>query len=99
MKKERQEDRVRRLVDLVALVGETVPIVRCGSRLIGPCPFCQEEDDSESLEVFAAEGMFGCSNCGREGDCFKWRMMFDGLTFAEALEACAAGVSSYRKVA
>lgn len=95
---EREADRIRGQVAIEALVRETVPLVRCGSRLIGPCPFCTD-DDGESLEVVEAEGTFGCSLCGREGDCFRWLMMIDALTFREALQVCAEGVAQYRRVA
>lgn len=92
---EREADRIRGQMAIEALVGETVPLVRCGSRLIGPCPFCSD-DDGESLEVLEAEGIFDCSRCGRQGDCFTWLMLLDALTFREALQVCAAGVAQYR---
>ena len=75
-------ERVAAKVDLVRLVGESVPLYRCGRIHRGPCPV--RETEADTLEVHAA-GFFFCPNCRREGDAVEWLMVTRHLSRSAAV--------------
>src|ERR1700744_3319333 len=85
-------EEVRRRTDLVALVGRRVKLVRKGRVMWGCCPFHQEK--SASFKVGNERRLYKCFGCGKGGDCFKWLVETEGLSFREAVEKLAgeAGV-------
>ena len=85
-------EEIRRRIDLVALVGRRVKLVRKGRVMWGCCPFHQEK--SPSFKVENERRLYKCFGCGKGGDCFRWLIETEGLSFREAVEKLAgeAGV-------
>jgi DNA primase len=85
-------DEIRDRTDLVALVERHVALQRRGTRYVGLCPFHQEK--SPSFGVVPDKGIFHCFGCQTGGDCFKFLMLIEGLSFMEAVRelANAAGI-------
>ncbi len=89
---EGQLEEIRRRTDLVALVGRRVKLVRKGRMMWGCCPFHQEK--SPSFKVENERRLYKCFGCGKGGDCFRWLVETEGLSFRESVEKLAgeAGV-------
>jgi DNA primase len=85
-------DEIRNRTDLVALVGRRVKLVRKGREMWGCCPFHNEK--SASFKVSNERRTYKCFGCGKGGDCFKWLVETEGLSFRESVEKLAgeAGV-------
>jgi DNA primase len=85
-------DEVRNRTDLVALVGRRVKLVRKGREMWGCCPFHNEK--SPSFKVSNERRTYKCFGCGKGGDCFRWLVETEGLSFRESVEKLAgeAGV-------
>src|SRR5579872_3962462 len=85
-------DEVRNRTDLVALVGRRVKLVRKGRVMWGCCPFHAEK--SASFKVSNERRTYKCFGCGKGGDCFRWLVETEGLSFRESVEKLAgeAGV-------
>jgi DNA primase len=81
-------EEIRRRTDLVQLVGRRVKLIRKGREMWGCCPFHQEK--SPSFKVSNERRTFKCFGCGKGGDCFKWLVETDGLSFPESVEKLAA---------
>jgi DNA primase len=81
-------EEIRRRTDLVQLVGRRVKLVRKGRVMWGCCPFHAEK--SPSFKVENERKLYKCFGCGKGGDCFKWLVETDGLSFPEAVEKLAA---------
>ena len=81
-------EEVRRRTDLVALVGRRVKLARKGRVMWGCCPFHPEK--SASFKVENERRLYKCFGCGQGGDCFKWLMETEGMSFPEAVEKLAA---------
>ncbi len=82
-------DRVRESADLVALIGEHVPLAPKGREHVGLCPF--HDDHSPSLTVVTHKGnaFYKCHSCGAAGDVFNFMMDYHKMSFAEALQVVA----------
>jgi DNA primase len=85
-------EEIRQRTDLVALVGRRVKLTRKGRVLWGCCPFHGEK--SPSFKVENERRTYKCFGCGKGGDCFRWLIETEGLSFPEAVEKLAgeAGV-------
>ncbi len=85
-------DAVRDRTDLVEVVQRHVALKQRGNSFIGLCPFHQEK--TPSFHVIPSKGIFHCFGCQTGGDCFKFLMTIEGLSFVEAIKelAAAAGV-------
>ena len=83
-------ERVKALVDLVELIGESVQLTRKGKNWWGCCPFHNEK--TPSFTVNPERGSWHCFGCGKGGDAFSFVMEKEGATFREALELLAARV-------
>ena len=81
-------EEIRRRTDLVALVGRRVKLVRKGRVMWGCCPFHPEK--SPSFKVENERRLYKCFGCGQGGDCFKWLIETEGLSFPESVEKLAA---------
>ncbi len=79
---------IRQRTDLVALVGRRVKLVRKGREMWGCCPFHQEK--SPSFKVSNERQSYKCFGCGKGGDCFKWLIETEGLSFPESVEKLAS---------
>jgi DNA primase len=88
-----QIDDVRRAVDIVTVVGETVALRRRGRKLWGLCPFHNEK--TPSFTVDPERQLFYCFGCHKGGNVFTYVMERDQRTFPEALELLAerAGIA------
>jgi DNA primase len=81
-------EEIRRRTDLVQLVGRRVKLVRKGRVMWGCCPFHGEK--SPSFKVENERRAYKCFGCGVGGDCFKWLIETEGLSFPESVEKLAA---------
>ena len=81
-------EEIRRRTDLVALVGRRVKLTRKGRVMWGCCPFHAEK--SPSFKVENERRLYKCFGCGKGGDCFRWLIETEGLSFPESVEKLAA---------
>jgi len=79
---------VRDRADIVAIIGEVVPLKRAGTNWKGLCPFHQEK--SPSFNVNPARQIFHCFGCHVGGDVIGFVMKLEGLSFVEAVRSLAA---------
>ncbi len=87
---------IRQSADLVALIGEYVPLRRQGARFVGLCPFHQEK--SPSFGVGRGRDFYYCFGCQASGDAISFLRHVEGLSFMEAVEKLAerAGIEIER---
>jgi DNA primase len=78
---------VRDAADIVRLVSDYVPLKQAGSRMKGLCPF--HEEKTPSFSVDPERQLFYCFGCQTGGDVFKFVMLYEKLTFPEAIEFLA----------
>ncbi|MBI3288566.1 MAG: DNA primase [Elusimicrobia bacterium] len=81
---------IRSRLDIVALVGEFVPLTQAGNNWKSRCPFHQER--SPSFIVSPVRQTFHCFGCGEGGDAFSFVMKSESLSFMEAAEKLALRV-------
>lgn len=83
---------IRDRTDIVAVVGEHVPLRRAGVNHLGLCPFHQEK--SPSFNVSASKQFFYCFGCQKSGDVFRFLMELEGRSFVDVARDLArrAGV-------
>ena len=84
---------IKNAVDIVALVGESLPLHRTGSKFKALCPF--HDDHNPSLELNPERQSYKCWSCGAGGDVFDFVQAYDRVDFPEALRMLAerAGVA------
>ena len=84
---------IKNAVDIVALVGEYLPLHRTGSKFKALCPF--HDDHNPSLELNPERQSFKCWSCGAGGDVFDFVKDYERVEFPEALRMLAerAGVA------
>lgn len=82
-----QVQQVKAAVDIVELIGERIELKQSGSNFRALCPFHSES--SPSFFVSPVIQRYRCFGCGETGDVFTFLEKYDGMTFAEALEALA----------
>jgi DNA primase len=84
-----QEDieRVREASDLVAIVGERIPLRQRGREFWCCCPFHNEK--TPSFKIDPDRQLWHCFGCGEGGDVFGFVMKADGLPFPDAVRALA----------
>jgi len=73
---------LKREIDLVDLIGESVRLKRSGSAHVGLCPF--HEDKKPSFAVY--DDNYHCFGCGAHGDAISWIQHEYGDTFPEACQ-------------
>ena len=90
-------DLVKERVDIVQLIGETVPLKKAGRGYVGLCPFHVEK--TPSFHVDPERRTYKCFGCSEGGDIFTWLEKQKGLSPAEALTELAerAGVELKRR--
>ncbi len=83
---------VKDRTDIVALIGDSVRLVRRGRSFVGLCPFHKEK--SPSFHVHPERGFYHCFGCGESGSAIDFAMKVNGLDFVEAVKMLAerAGV-------
>jgi len=80
-------DEVRRAADIVRVISEHMTLRKMGTSWKGLCPFHQEK--TPSFNVRSEPAIFHCFGCGAGGDVFKFLMLFERVSFPEAVEALA----------
>ena len=80
---------VRSNTNIVDLASETVALkpLRGGSDYVGLCPF--HDDKNPSLHVYPDRQSYRCWVCDAGGDCFRWIMEIEKVSFPEAIESLA----------
>lgn len=79
---------VKDRTDLVALIGESVRLVRRGRSFTGLCPFHKEK--TPSFHVNPERGFYHCFGCKKTGSAIDFLMEQEGQSFTEAVRALAA---------
>ncbi len=79
--------RVKERTDIVALIGESMRLVRRGRSLVGLCPFHQEK--TPSFHVNPERGFFHCFGCKESGGAVDFLMKSEGYTFPDAIRVLA----------
>lgn len=87
------KEQIRQAVDIVDLVGQTIPLRREGRMYKGLCPW--HDDSRPSLQVNPERQSFKCWVCDIGGDVFAFVMKAEGVTFPEAVAMLAqrAGIA------
>jgi len=81
------KEEIRRVADIVELVGQFVQLKKAGRNFVGLCPFHAEKDPS--FTVNAERQTFHCFGCKKGGDIFAFWMEYHNATFPEALRDLA----------
>jgi len=86
-------EQIRASTDIVDLVTQYVPLKKAGKSFKGLCPFHSEK--TPSFNVSPEREIFHCFGCGQGGDAFKFLMLYDKMSFPEAVTqlAARAGIS------
>ncbi len=85
-------DEIRRLCNIVDIIGDYVTLDKKGKNYLGLCPFHGEK--TPSFSVSEEKQLYYCFGCGAAGNVFGFVMRMEGLTFPEAVHFLArrAGV-------
>jgi DNA primase len=78
---------IRDRVDIVAVIGEHVPLKKVGASHKGLCPFHHEK--TPSFHVHGEKRSFYCFGCQKGGDIFGFLMELQGKGFAEVVRELA----------
>jgi len=78
---------VAQATDIVELIGQYIALKKRGKEFVGLCPF--HDDHKPSLNVSPSKQIFKCFSCGAGGGVFQYLMMYDKLTFPEAVRTLA----------
>ncbi len=76
--------------DLVAFIGQYVPLKKRGNDFVGLCPFHGEK--TPSFHVHPDRGFYKCFGCGKGGDAISFLMERENLPFPEAARMLAVRV-------
>ncbi|HVX13965.1 MAG TPA: DNA primase [Pirellulales bacterium] len=87
------KEQIKRAIDIVELVGESIPLRREGRNYKGLCPW--HDDSRPSLHINPERQTFRCFVCNIGGDIFTFVEKRENVTFREALTILAerAGVT------
>jgi DNA primase len=80
-------DDLKSQTDIVAVVGDVVPLKKAGATWKGLCPFHQEK--TPSFTVNRDKGVFHCFGCGAGGDVVSFVEMTQKVAFPEAVRFLA----------
>jgi len=81
------KEEIKRIADIVELIGQYVQLKKAGQNHIGLCPFHSEKDPS--FTVSPAKQMFHCFGCKKGGDIFGFWMEYHKVPFPQALRDLA----------
>ncbi len=84
---------IKDATDLAPLVeSHGIRLHKQAGRKVGFCPFCQTKQRTPAFAVY--RNHYFCYRCEATGNCFRWLMNTQGLTFADAVEylASVAGI-------
>ncbi len=85
MANEDTKKRIKDSIDIVALIGETVPLRRAGKLFRGLSPFAKEK--SPSFFVNPEKQTFYCYSTNQGGDSIDFLRLVKGYSYIEALKA------------
>ncbi len=80
-------DEVRRLCNIVDIIGDYIPLEKKGRNFLGLCPFHSEK--TPSFSVSEEKQLYYCFGCGAAGNIFGFVMKMEGLIFPEAVRFLA----------
>ncbi len=83
-------EEVRRLVDVVVLIGARVQLRKSGTSFVGCCPFHEEREGS--FRVYPNDKRWVCYGCGARGDVFEFFQRLEGKSFPAVVHEIAARV-------
>lgn len=88
---------IKARLNLVDIVQEHVPLRKQGTRMVGRCPFHQE--NTPSFGINEQRQLWHCFGCDRGGDMFEFVQLIEKTDFKGALEILAerAGVELTRE--
>lgn len=91
-------ENLKNQVNIVDVVGRSVPLKRAGANYKGCCPFHNEK--TPSFVVSEQKQIFTCFGCGATGDVIEYVKRYYNLDFSEAVEKIAAeeGITVERNV-
>jgi len=81
------KEEIKRIVDIVELIGQFVQLKRSGQSYMGLCPFHSEK--APSFTVSPSKQMFHCFGCKKGGDLFAFWMEYHRVSFPQALKDLA----------
>lgn len=80
-------NQVAQATDVVDLIGQYVALKKRGKEFVGLCPF--HDDKRPSLNVSPAKQIFKCFACGAGGGVFQFLMLYEKLSFPQAVRTLA----------
>ncbi|MFO7810672.1 MAG: DNA primase [Candidatus Delongbacteria bacterium] len=84
-----QIEKLRNSIDIVDVIGQRIDIKRSGANYKARCPFHDEK--TPSFMVSQSKQIFKCFGCGVSGDPIKFIMMYDNLSYPDAIRSLASG--------
>ncbi|WP_024653340.1 DNA primase [Borrelia persica] len=81
---------VKQRIDIVALVGEHINLVKAGAFYKGLCPFHAER--TPSFTITPSQGIFYCFGCKKGGDVIKFLMDIEKLNYNDAVKYLCARI-------
>jgi putative DNA primase/helicase len=79
-------ERLKREIDIVALIGKDTRLLKNGSEFLGLCPLPGHKEKTPSLNVNPSKRAFHCFGCGRGGSVIDYVMEMQSLSSVN--EAC-----------
>ncbi len=80
-------EEVQQKTDIVDLISSYIPLKRAGKNFKTQCPFHNEK--TPSFFVNPQKQIFHCFGCGEGGGALQFVMLYDRLSFVEAVEVLA----------
>lgn len=81
------KEEIKRVADIVEVIGKFVQLKQAGQNLLGLCPFHAEK--TPSFTVSPSKQIFHCFGCRKGGDVFTFWMDYHKITFPEAIRDLA----------
>jgi DNA primase len=78
---------VAQATDVVELISQYIALKKKGKEFVGLCPF--HDDKNPSLTVSPAKQIFKCFACGAGGGVYQFLMLYEKLSFGEAVRTLA----------
>lgn len=83
-----QIEKIQNTADIVDIIGERIDVKRAGSNFKARCPFHDEK--TPSFMISSSKQIFKCFGCGASGDSIKFVMMYDNLSYPDAIRHIAS---------
>ncbi len=80
-------DEVRQATDIVAVIGQHLPLKKAGANYRTLCPFHQEK--TPSFNVNPQKQIWHCFGCGKGGNVFTFLTEYEKVSFGEAVRTLA----------